>query len=636
MTTGARPQPRMSTHPPTDPPADAPVDGARPVGHGTTPDADTAGLGSWGQLLQAARITAAEQDMELRYLAVVEQPDGPDLSGIIGLRDGDLYDSEVAARLEAIKRGAIESGRPRQGRVDLTHDAGRRSYELTATPRRNEHGEIVGVLSVAVEVTPLLHAHPQPPATPTPLAAVLEAATDAIISTGPDQRIVYVNPAAARMFGVHAAEAIGSAVTRLVPSIDDLAPLRARRASGEDFPVEVALSHSGEGEHRVSTMIIRDRTEHERWLAQRVQSQTLDGIGRLAGGVAHDFNNLLTVILGYGELLRTRQRASTELDEINNAARRASQLTRQLLAFGRRQVLQVETVDLNGLVRGLYRMLRRSLGEGVVLTTTLADEALWVVCDAGQMEQVLVNLVTHAREAMPSGGTLHIATRIVDAKPHDAADPATGMVELTVHDSGVGMTEDERVRIFEPFFTPSAGTGTGLGLATVHGIVTQSDGRIECESAPGQGTRFRISLPLALPPPDAVTLTTDDVARGDETVLLVESEPRVRDLAARALREYGYAVLEAHDVASALRHVEHPRLAIVVADACVPGGGGNDLATDFALRRPQLPVLLMTSQSGAGGHHPEDPLRLLRKPFTPADLMARIRAVLDRGQAPPA
>jgi len=631
MTTGARPLPRMSTHPPTDP--------ACPIGNGTTPDADNTGLGSWGQLLQAARITAAEQDLDLRYLAVVEQPDGPDLSGIIGLRDGDLYDSAVAARLEAIKRGAIETGRPRQGRVDLTHDAGRRSYELTATPRRNERGEIVGVLSVAVEVTPLLHAHAQQPATPTPLAAVLEAATDAIISTGPDQRIVYVNPAAERMFGVPAAEAIGSAITRLVPSMDDMAPLRslrARRASGEDFPVEISLSHSGGGEDRVSTMIIRDRTEHDRWQTQRLQSQTLDGIGRLAGGVAHDFNNLLTVILGYGELLRMRQRASTELDEINNAARRASQLTRQLLAFGRRQVLQVETVDLNGLIRGLHRMLRRSIGKDVELTTTMADEALWVVCDAGQMEQVLVNLVTRARDAMPAGGALHIATRIVDAEPRDAADPVTGTVELTVHDSGVGMTEDERVRVFEPFFTTNGDTGTGLGLATVHGIVTQSDGRIECESAPGQGTRFRVSLPLALPPSDVPPLPTGDVARGDETVLLVESEPLVRDLAARALREYGYAVLEAHDVASALRYVEHPRLAIVVADACVPGGGGDDLATEFGFRRPQLPVLLMTSHSGAAVHDPVDPARVLRKPFTPADLMARIRAVLDRGQAPPA
>ncbi len=551
----------MSQPPPPDP--------ARPIASGRAADTAGAGLRAWAQLLQAARITVAEQDLELRYLAVMEQPDGPDLSGIIGLRDSDIYDPALAARLESIKRGAIEGGRPRQGRVDLTHADQRRTYELTATPRRNADGAITGVLSIAVDVTHVLQAP---------------------------------------------------------------APSRTAPAQGSSSAV---LDAAPEGDARLSTLSIRDRTEHDRWQAQWLQSQKLDAVSRLAGGVAHDFNNVLTVILGYCELLRRRQRASTELDEISSAARRASQLTRQLLAFGRRQVLQVEAVDLNGLIRGLQRLLRRSVGDDIVVTTTLADEALWVVVDAGQMEQVLVNLADNAREAMPSGGTLHITTRIVDAERVAAAGSARDRVELTVHDSGTGMTDDVRARLFEPFFTTRGGTATGLGLAVVHGIVVQSGGRIDCESAPGEGATFRISLPLALPPaePSPAALPSGAAVGGDETVLLVEHEAQVRELSARALREYGYAVLEAHDVPSALHHVEHPRLAIVVADASMPGTHGGDLATELGCRNPPLPVLLMTSHAEAL-QHPVDPARLLRKPFTPADLAARIRGLLDRPPAP--
>ena len=199
--------------------------------------------------------------------------------------------------------------------------------------------------------------------------------------------------------------------------------LRAVRASGEEFPIEASISHTGSGDAQLFTVIVRDRTEHDRLQAQLLQSQKLEGISRLAGGVAHDFNNLLTVILGYCELMRMRQRGGSELEEINSAARRASQLTRQLLAFSRRQVLQVETLDLNVLIRGLHRMLRRIVGEDVVLDTDLADDMLWVVADVGQMEQVLVHLAVNARDAMPSGGTLRITTRIADQlrRPHEPA-----------------------------------------------------------------------------------------------------------------------------------------------------------------------------------------------------------------------
>jgi two-component system cell cycle sensor histidine kinase/response regulator CckA len=531
-----------------------------------------------------------------------------------------------------------------------------RSFEVTATPRRDVHGRIVGVLSVAVDLTEALRTREQHRISQARLAGILGSAMDAIISTGPDQRILYFNPAAERMFAVAAEDVVGTDIARFVPAglrdghaslvrefgrqgstarrVGTRGVLRAVRASGEEFPIEASISHTGSGDAQLFTIVIRDRTEHDQLQAQLLQSQKLEGIGRLAGGVAHDFNNLLTVILGYCELLRTRQRGGSELEEINNAARRASQLTRQLLAFSRRQVLQVETLDLNGLIRGLNRMLRRIIGEDVVLQTDLADDFLWVVADVGQMEQVLLNLVVNARDAMPSGGTLRIATSITQhTAPHESAMPLTS-VELMVSDTGVGMTEDVRSRIFEPFFTTKGDSGSGLGLATVYGIVTQTGGHIACDSAVGKGAAFRVWLPLAPAPTPALDGRSDPAApraasQGHETVLLVEDEALVRELAARALREYGYKVLEAHDADSALRYIDHPTLAIVVSDVVMPGRSGDDLSTEIERRRPGLPVLLMTGYSEALLQRAVAPSHLLRKPFTPTDLVAKIRALLD-------
>jgi two-component system cell cycle sensor histidine kinase/response regulator CckA len=506
---------------------------------------------------------------------------------------------------------------------------------------------------VAVELTDALRAQEQSRASQSRLAGILNTAMDAIISADVSRNIVFFNPAAERMFGVESRDVIGQPIDRFVPEAVRgehgalmrnfgetarvarriaLPDLKAVRASGEEFPIEASISHTGGADDQIFTIIVRDRTEHDQLQAQLLQSQKLEGIGRLAGGVAHDFNNLLTVILGYCELLRMRQRGGTDLEEINNAARRASQLTRQLLAFSRRQVLQVETLDINGLIRGLNRMLRRIIGEDVVLDTSLADDFLWVVADVGQMEQVLLNLVVNARDAMPTGGTLRIMTRVVEHAPaHGAAAPRQS-VELTVSDTGVGMTEDIRSRIFEPFFTTKGDAGTGLGLATVYGIVTQTGGDISCTSGVGQGTTFHVWLPLAPPPREQGSPATVSrhAAHGHETVLLVEDEALVRELAARALREYGYKVLEAPDVDSALRYVDHPSLAVVVSDVVMPGRSGDDLLTEISRRRPSLPVLLMTGCSEALLQRPVDPAHLLRKPFTPTDLIAKIRHLIDR------
>jgi two-component system cell cycle sensor histidine kinase/response regulator CckA len=621
---------------------------------GTTPD-DTPATDAWAELLRLARVSIAEQDLELRYTAAFDQAGvAPATLDVIGKHESDVFSGDALAKLAALKRRAIETGTSQQDRVCVPTNGEPRWFDTTVTPRRDEQGRTIGLLSLSVDLTEAVRTRERIRTSEARLAGILGSAMDAIVSTGPDQRIVFFNPAAERMFGVSAEEAVGTDIARFVPSIvreehrtlmrsfgdtgstarrmGALGALRAIRASGEEFPIEASISHTGGDADQLFTVIIRDRTEHDQLQAQLLQSQKLEGIGRLAGGVAHDFNNLLTVILGYGELLRMRQRGGVELEEINNAARRASQLTRQLLAFSRRQVLQVETLDLNSLIRGLNRMLRRIIGEDIELRTELAEDPMWVVADVGQMEQVLLNLVVNARDAMPSGGTLRIATRIVAHASATAEAPAQPSVELDVADSGVGMPEDIRSRIFEPFFTTKGDAGTGLGLATVYGIVMQTGGDIACTSAPGAGTTFHVWLPLAQAPGESVAgpSLARHAAHGHETVLLVEDETLVRELAARALREYGYKVLEAPDVEGALRYIEHPTLAIVVADVVMPGRSGDDLSTEVARRRPGLPVLLMTGYSEALLQRPVDPAYLLRKPFTPTDLIAKIRDLIDR------
>jgi len=613
------------------------------------------GMSEWAELLRTAGISIAEQDLELRYTALFDQG-GLTAAGqaLIGKAESDIFSGDALTQLVALKRRVIETGTSAKERVLLAGAEGARCFEVNVTPRRDRDGRTTGVLSLSVELTDLVQAQERTRTSEARLAGILGSAMDAVISTGADQRIVFFNPAAERMFGVTAEAAIGSPISRFVPAalreehaalmrsfgqtgatarrMDALGSLRAVRANGQEFPIEASISHTGTGPHQLFTVIIRDRSEHDHLQAQLLQSQKLEGIGRLAGGVAHDFNNLLTVILGYCELLRMRQRGGTELDEINNAARRASQLTRQLLAFSRRQVLQVETLDLNGLVRGLNRMLRRIIGEDVQLQTELGEEPMWVVADVGQMEQVLLNLVVNARDAMPNGGTLRISTRIVDHAPPQVGGLTRPSVELAVSDTGVGMSQEVQSRIFEPFFTTKGEAGTGLGLATVYGIVTQTGGDIACTSDLGHGSTFHVWLPLAAEPPEPAVgpALARHAAHGHETVLLVEDEALVRDLAARSLREYGYTVLEAQDVESALRFIDHPNLAVVVSDVVMPGRSGDDLFGEVARRRPSVPVLLMTGYSEALLKRPIDPANLLRKPFTPTDLVAKIRHLLDR------
>ena len=394
----------------------------------------------------------------------------------------------------------------------------------------------------------------------------------------------------------------------------------------------------------------RDVTEQRRLEEQIRQAVKVEAVGRLAGGIAHDFNNILTAILGTTQLLQREigpeDPHHADVDEIRMAAERAADLTRQLLAYSRRQVLAPRILDVNAVVLGLDHMLRRLIGEDVELINALAPQLAPVRADPGQLEQVIVNLAINARDAMPGGGKLTMATANVEldaafARAHPGAVPGS-YVRLRVGDTGVGIDADTRGHLFEPFFTTkSVGKGTGLGLATVYGIVKQSGGYIWVETEPGRGTVFDIFLPRTsgTPEPAVSPPSTAEPARGTETILLVEDEETVRALSDRALSALGYTVLAAPGGAAALRVAErHPGVIhLALTDVVMPGISGRELVRQLAAIRPGVKVLYISGYSDEAikQHGVLDPgTAFLQKPFTPDRLAGKVREVLDAANTP--
>jgi nitrogen-specific signal transduction histidine kinase len=392
---------------------------------------------------------------------------------------------------------------------------------------------------------------------------------------------------------------------------------------------------------------VRDISERKLLEAQFRQAQKMEAVGRLAGGIAHDFNNLLTAITGYADLaledLPEGDPIRHDMKEILRAAYRAAGLTRQLLAFSRQQVLAPRVLDLNEVVRSVDQMLHRLIGEDIDLQTVLAPGLGRVKADPGQLEQVIVNLAVNARDAMPAGGNLTIETADIEMSETLGRDlttvPAGHYVMLAITDSGTGMDEHTKARIFEPFFTTKEqGKGTGLGLATVYGIVKQSGGFIWVYSEPGHGTTFKIYLPRvegaaeALVPP----VGPAEVPRGTETVLIVEDEAAVRALAKTALARKGYRVLEAANGGEALLlcEAEQAPIHLLVTDVVMPGLGGADLAHRFAPLRPDMKVLFIsgyTDQAAARDGKMPPGAAHLEKPFSLDGLARKVREVLDGG-----
>ena len=385
--------------------------------------------------------------------------------------------------------------------------------------------------------------------------------------------------------------------------------------------------------------VILDITEQKQLQNRLAQTERMEAVGQLASGVAHDFNNLLTIIKGYSSLLLERTPGGEDAhaaEEIQRAADRAASLTHQLLAFGRKQTLQPRVLDLNLIVRGLEEMLRRLLTENVDLVIETPPNLGFVNADPVQMEQVLINLVVNARDAMPRGGRLTIATC-----PHPGrADFAEGekifaspYVTLSVSDTGVGMDAGTRARIFEPFFTTKeVGKGTGLGLATVYGIIKQSNGHIEVESEAGRGSTFRVSLPRIehQPAPVRKPMTEKTPKRGSGTILLAEDEPLLRELGQTILTQAGYNVLTAPDM-EALRALiaEHPgKVDLLLTDVVMPDISGPELVRMGKKRWPAIRVLYMSGYTDDELQDLDRDAGFIQKPFTPAELTAKIEEVL--------
>jgi signal transduction histidine kinase len=402
--------------------------------------------------------------------------------------------------------------------------------------------------------------------------------------------------------------------------------------------------HLRQNEEHLEEQVAERTARLEESRHQLRQAQKMEAIGRLAGGVAHDFNNLLTVIRGYSRLLLDRGPATefrSGLERIDDAADRAASLTSQLLAFSRRQVLQPKVFNLNTLVGNLEKMLRRLVREDIEMRTVLAADLGSVRADRTQIEQVILNLVVNARDAMPDGGKLTIETCNVSldasyASRHQTVE-AGHYVSLAVSDTGAGIAPENLARIFEPFFTTKElGKGTGLGLSMVYGIVKQSGGNIWVYSEPGRGTSFKVYLPLVTAPADSLALESAPVSshRGAETLLVVEDDEQVRELASEALSAAGYSVLVADTPQAAISiYRDHAaRIDLLLTDVVMPGIGGRELAKQLTAIRPDLRVLYMSGYTPqAILHHGEleADTFFVQKPFTPSSLAAKIREVLD-------
>ncbi|HEY7601893.1 MAG TPA: PAS domain S-box protein [Methylomirabilota bacterium] len=500
------------------------------------------------------------------------------------------------------------------------------------------------------------------------LRSIAEHSPAGIVTTDVRGHVTYFSPRAEELLGYRAAEVVGRPVAEFQRGGHEAARTLMRRLRDEgrirEHETEI-LAHDGRWvECRFSLALLRDAagatigtlailedtSERKRLEAQLRQAQKMEAVGRLAGGIAHDFNNLLAVIMGHSDLIKSVLRKGDALghdvEQIRRASERAATLTRQLLAFSRRQFLQPQVIDVNTLVGNLATMLHRLIGEDIQLELRLDPGAGRVSADPGQLEQVVMNLTVNARDAMPQGGhlTLETAPAILDHAfviEHPGSS-AGAHVRLSIHDTGCGMSPDVLSHLFEPFFTTKEpGRGTGLGLSTVYGIVKQHRGYIDVQSEPGQGSTFAVYLPRvdAKPTPERATPRERLRPGGRETVLFVEDEVALRDLMHRVLTKGGYTVLAAGDGLEALALVEgHPgRIDVVVTDVVMPRMSGPELATRLRARDPGIRLLYVSgytadqlrSQTDLGAD-----ATLLAKPFTSDGLLRKLREVLDRPRTP--
>lgn len=503
---------------------------------------------------------------------------------------------------------------------------------------------------------------------------ILDSVGEGICGVDRDGNATFVNPAAAKMLGYTADELLGSPLHSMLHHRQrdggefelDQCPITLtlregshqaiaddlfQRKDGSDFPVEYVCTPLCEHDAIVGAVIVfQDITERrtlekekEALQGQLVQSQKMEAIGHLAGGIAHDFNNILTVIMGFGNLLQMKIKDSDPLrshvDHILEAAERAAHLTRSLLAFSRKQATNPKPESLNNIVRGVEKFLRRVIGEDIELETSFKEEELIINADSVQIEQILMNLATNARDAIGSGGRLSIQTESVELDSHFVKSHGYGRVGsfvlISVTDSGCGMDKETCSRIFDPFFTTKeTGKGTGLGLAIVYGIVKQHNGYISVYSEVGHGSTFRIFLPLLASGEVAVPKETLPYPEGGtQTILLAEDEKSIRNLLASTLRDFGYTVIEAEDGSDAVAKFKEygQEIQLLVFDVIMPRKSGTEAYEEIHQLKPEIKVLFLTGYTADFIHSKglvDEQQELLMKPIFPVDLVRKIDQML--------
>jgi two-component system, cell cycle sensor histidine kinase and response regulator CckA len=500
------------------------------------------------------------------------------------------------------------------------------------------------------------------------LQSIVSSAMDAIITVGNDQKILVFNKAAERIFGCEAGDALGKPIEKFIPerfrtlhrehiasfastgvtarSMYSPGALFAVRADGEEFPIEATISQVECDGEKLFTVILRDISVRLRMETELRQAQKVEAIGQLAGGIAHEFNNFLGVILGYAELLAEEAGANEKLaqygSEIISATQHAGSLTRQLLAFSRRQVLQTQTLDVNQCIWEAHNLLQRLVPANIEFALSLDSKTGYVKIDRGQLQQILINLVVNARDAMPQGGRVVIGTENTELRKPPSGQhidlQAGGYVQLSVSDTGSGMSAETKSHIFEPFYTTKGpDKGTGLGLSTVYGIIKNADGQVHVESEPGKGTTLLIYLPRVECPVNEGQISRPaepvPVSAGPATILVVEDEASLRRLICSSLEKQGHTVFTAKDGYDALRIFQQQpeRIGLVVSDLMMPRMDGLQVRKEILALRSDVRFLFM---SGYAEHVVEQQRRtldgcaFLEKPFLPRELADTVARVL--------
>jgi PAS domain S-box-containing protein len=607
------------------------------------------------------------KDLQGRYLMINSAGGrflGRRTEDVIGRNDVELFNPEEGRKIMERDREVMRSGSMQTYEEGATSGGVARTYLSNKGPFRDPNGEVVGLLGICRDITDRKDVEEEIYKSEQRLRGHVEHTPLAVIEWDLEFRVVSWNPAAERIFGYSRAEAIGQHGSFTVPAQfhehvdrvwEDLLAQRGGARSTNDNITKDGRTISCEwyntplvddsGRVLGVASLVQDVTERVVLEDRLRQSQKMEAVGRLAGGVAHDFNNLLTVILGYTQLLIDGLPAGSRLAEgtgqIKSAADRAAGITRQLLAFSRKQVRSPRLIDLNNVMLNLDTMLRRLIGEDIEVLTVPAVDLGTARADPGQIEQVLMNLALNARDAMPNGGKLTLETSNIQlddayAREHQPVEPGR-YVMLAVSDTGIGMSAETLAHIFEPFYTTKEpGKGTGLGLSTVYGVVKASGGYIWVYSELGQGTTFKIYLPRVdqVAQPLTAESRPSGVQRGTETILLVEDDPQLNQLASSVLAHCGYKVLAAANPEEGLAVCRtHPHeIHLLVTDVVMPKMNGRQLAEQVAQIRPSVKLLYVSGYtSNAIVHYGvlDAGLWFLPKPFSLAALVAKVREVLD-------